>query len=250
MSLTRAWQESYPTDENYGYELDDYQRQIRQDVRERLAVQHKAYSDETGHSDVGEHTPGECTIAFIGDKADFPTPATSNSGCLAVATDESNQIYYWTGSAWAKVQEVVLTSGDQTIGGAKTFSGIATLANGSKLATSAAPTTDPMIANKKYVDDSIPGAFSPASYSGEESCTLPNGWIMKIGSANSTQDAAETFTFDEAFPHACIAAFTNRKDAGGQDILPISTVNAAYFKIDRHSDIAGTVPFFWIAIGY
>jgi hypothetical protein len=181
MSLTRAWQESYPTDENYGYELDDYQRQIRQDVRERLAVQHKVYSDETGHSDVGEHTPGECNVAYIGDKADFPTPATSNPGCLAVATDESNQIYYWTGSDWAKIQEVVLTSGDQTIGGAKTFSGTLTAASpviNTGISGTAVLDEDDMLSDsdiqlatqqsiKAYIDNSINNCLS--IYSNQDS---------------------------------------------------------------------------------
>lgn len=124
MSLTRAWQEEFPDNDNYGFELDDYQRQIRTDVRERLAVQHKAYLDETDHTDVGEHKPGECTVSYIGLKSTFPTPAMSTKGCIAIATDEANQQYYWTGSAWAKVQEPMLITGDQGIAGVKTFADI------------------------------------------------------------------------------------------------------------------------------
>jgi len=50
-------------------------------------------------------------------------------------------------------------TGDETVAGAKTFSSAAvfsvasTLADGSLTASTAAPTTDAMIANKKYVDD-------------------------------------------------------------------------------------------------
>lgn len=124
MSLTRAWQEAYPDNDNYGFELDDYQRQIREDIRERLAVQHKAYLDETGHTDVGEHKPGECTVVHIGAKSTFPTPATTTKGCVAIATDEGNQQYYWTGSAWSKVQEPMMIAGDQAIAGVKTFADI------------------------------------------------------------------------------------------------------------------------------
>lgn len=161
MALTRAWSEALPTDDNYGYEIDDYMRQSRTDVRERAAVQHKAYADETGHTDVGEHKPGECTIVKIGAKSTFPTPATTTAGCLAIATDEGNQAYYWSGTAWVKCQEPVLITGNQTIAGAKTFSGavvlnaISTVKDGSIMSTSGAPTTDAMIANKKYVDDQI-----------------------------------------------------------------------------------------------
>ena len=125
MALTNAWQEAYPDNDNFGFELDDYQRQIRTDVRERLAVQHKAYLDETGHTDVGEHTPGECTVSYIGTKSTFPVPSTATKGCIAIATDEANQQYYWTGTAWSKVQEpMLITGGDQTIAGVKTFADI------------------------------------------------------------------------------------------------------------------------------
>ena len=155
MSFTNEWDESLPNDDNFGFEIDDFERQTRLNVRERLAVQHKAYADETGHSDVGEHKPGESTVVFVGAKSSFPTPATTTAGCFAVATNEGNQLYYWSGSAWTKVQEPVLITADQTIAGAKIFSGIITLGDTSKLATSAAPAADAQIANKKYVDDQI-----------------------------------------------------------------------------------------------
>jgi len=166
MALTNAWNEATPTDENYGFELDDYLRQLALNVRERIGVQHKTYSGETGHTDVGEHKPGECNVVFVGAKASFPVPATSNAGCFAVATNEGNQLYYWSGSAWTKVQEPVVITGDQTIAGAKTFSGAVTLSaissikDGSVMSTSGAPTEDAMIANKKYVDDEITAAIA------------------------------------------------------------------------------------------
>lgn len=50
---------------------------------------------------------------------------------------------------------IIDNAGDITIGGALNVTGIVTLGDGSLLATSAAPTTDAMIANKKYVDDQI-----------------------------------------------------------------------------------------------
>jgi hypothetical protein len=122
MAFENEWDETLPTDINYGLELDDYHRKALLDIRERAAVQHNAYADETDHTDVWEHKPGECTVVFVGAKADFPEPSTSNKGCFAMATDEGNQIYYWNGTAWAKVQEPVLITGNQTIAGVKTFS--------------------------------------------------------------------------------------------------------------------------------
>jgi len=160
MALTRSWQEANPNDDNYGFELDDYQRQTRQDVRERAAVQHKAYLDESGHSDVWEHKPGECTILHVGTKASFPTPATTTKGCVAIATDEGNQVYYWNGSGWLKVQEPVLITGNQTIAGIKTFSSTPVLSEGAAFNNKKAtglldPTANQDAATKIYVDDNV-----------------------------------------------------------------------------------------------
>jgi len=129
MAFSNAWQETKPDNDSYGYEIDDYMRDIRTDLRERLAIQHQIYLDETAKTDIGEHTPGECTVLYAGDKADFPTPSTTSKGCMAIATDEGNQFYYWNGTAWAKIQEPVLIAGNQTIAGNKTFSGIATFSS-------------------------------------------------------------------------------------------------------------------------
>jgi hypothetical protein len=44
MPFTRTWDASYealPTDSNYGYEIDNYIRQVILDVRERMSVEHE-----------------------------------------------------------------------------------------------------------------------------------------------------------------------------------------------------------------
>lgn len=43
MAHSRAWDDSYealPTDDSYGYEIDNYIRQVIQDVRERMEIDH------------------------------------------------------------------------------------------------------------------------------------------------------------------------------------------------------------------
>ena len=130
MAFSNAWQETKPSNDNYGYEIDDYMLDIRTDVRERLAIQHQVYLSETGKTDVGEHTPGESTVLYAGTKATFPTPDTTSKGCIAIATDETNQEYYWNGTAWAKIQEPVLITGAQTVAGVKTFSSAPVLSAG------------------------------------------------------------------------------------------------------------------------
>ena len=103
---------------------------------------------------------------------------------------------------------------------------------------------------KAYVDTSIPGAWTPSSYTGEESITFPNGLVMKHGSANSTLDSAQQYNFGTAFGTACISVTVTRSTADASHILPVSTINAAYFKIDRNAAIEGTNGFYWQALGY
>ena len=58
---------------------------------------------------------------------------------------------------------------------------------------------------KAYVD-SAPN-FTPSSYAGGESVTLPNGLIMKFGIATGpTSQTAITITFADAFPNGIISA--------------------------------------------
>lgn len=51
----------------------------------------------------------------------------------------------------------IILAKDLTVTGTLESIGVATLADGSLLKTNAAPTTDAMIANKKYVDDTAGG---------------------------------------------------------------------------------------------
>jgi len=112
MSFAKQWDETTPKGTDYHSSVDDHIIDLKVAIRERANVQHHAYSDESGHSDVWEHKPGECTVLYVGNKADFPTPSTSNSGCLAVATDENNALYYWNGSAWTSLNLFSFRSGD------------------------------------------------------------------------------------------------------------------------------------------
>ena len=79
--------------------------------------------------------------------------------------------------------------------------GVATLADGSLLKTSAAPTTDAMIANKKYVDDQVSGgtdekvkidAAATAGYIGAAS----NDGVLRTGTGLSYTDGGDFVTLD------------------------------------------------------
>ena len=95
---------------------------------------------------------------------------------------------------------------------------------------------------KAYVD-SAPN-FTPSTYAGEESVTLPNGLIMKMGTFTSTSDGDETFSFGAAFPTACVSVTTGGMVSGAL------VKSASGFTINRFDSLDGNIPFFFQAIGY
>ncbi len=100
---------------------------------------------------------------------------------------------------------------------------------------------------KAYVDASSTDGFTPTAVSsGQKSVTLPNGLIMKFGTANSTQDNAQSFTFTGLghtnFPNECLSLTTGGMASGSL------TISSTGFTINRF-DSMGNVTFFWQAIG-
>ena len=69
---------------------------------------------------------------------------TINGNATATGTVQAEHLYS---------TDDLVVDGLATIGETLGVTGIATIGDGSQLATSAAPTTDPMIVNKKYADD-------------------------------------------------------------------------------------------------
>ena len=141
---------------------------------------------------------------------------------------------------------VAAATGNTVVAGTFTSTGVATLADSSQMASSAAPTTDADLANKKYVDDQ----WDPNTYAGGETTTIGNGFITKMGRAQSTQDTEQTFTFGTAFPTACITVVISREYADMQGPMGLSEApTKTSFKIDRYDDQDNSY-FGWIAIGY
>ncbi|MFH1616916.1 MAG: hypothetical protein ABIG61_17760 [Planctomycetota bacterium] len=130
-------------------------------------------------------------------------------------------------------------------------SDVPTLPDGSALATSAAPTADAEIANKKYVDDSL--TFSPTKYAGGESVTLPNGLILKFGQVTGAGTWAQV-TFGTAFPTAIVQVIACAGSGGQTDAttdygLSTFTLATTGFVVAARI-LARLVPVRWIAIGY
>ena len=160
-----------------------------------------------------------------------------------------------TGDFTVGANKVVVTAanGNTAIAGTLGVTGIATLAKGSLLASSDPPTTNPMIANKKYVDDIVAAeAFSPDPMTGDNdstgTVTFPNGLIWKWGKTTRTGEET-TVTFGTPFPNACFQAIS----CGGVSPAHISynamshTITVASFKI--HNADANCTTFRWFAVG-
>ena len=118
--------------------------------------------------------------------------------------------------------------------------------NGAEQTTSAAPTTDAMIANKKYVDDQDT-ADHPA-YTGGESHTDGSGLIIKMGYVAFSTNTA-TVTFGSAFPTGIVSiVVTPRKATSHFDTPVISAQSVTGFTATQtNSQYTGVN---WIAIGY
>jgi hypothetical protein len=95
------------------------------------------------------------------------------------------------------------------------------------------------------------GGFTPSSYAGEESVTLPNGLIMKMGISSSVStNASLTVNFGAAFNAAPITVQLTKLSplkVDGLGELTVDNVTASEFTIRNGLDIAGQV--YWFAIG-
>jgi len=126
-----------------------------------------------------------------------------------------------------------------------------------------APVADAAVANKKYVDDEITDnttmvpaiTGAGAGYAGEESVTLPNGLVMKMGYiARSGAETAVVFGgvgTENPFATAIVSVLATSYDAGKAAVdyeHTLNTVSVNGFTI--HQSLSSVDGFYWIAIGY
>ena len=100
---------------------------------------------------------------------------------------------------------------------------------------------------KAYVDATA-GGFTPSTYAGEESVTLPNGLIMKMGSTIN-----KTFSYGTAFPTNVVSVTISNRSSYGDTYGNASFVtssSASGFTISSGISVSGNGPWFWQAIGY
>jgi len=103
---------------------------------------------------------------------------------------------------------------------------------------------------KAYVDGG--GGFTPSTYAGEESVTLPNGLIMKTGFfSDETGGENKVVTYASAFPNAIISVQLTQVGGGTNSTsnLRVMAYNQSSLTmyVNTAANVLGT---FWQAIGY
>jgi hypothetical protein len=103
---------------------------------------------------------------------------------------------------------------------------------------------------KAYVDGG--GGFTPSTYAGEESVTLPNGLIMKTGFfSDETGGEGKVVDYGSAFPNATISVQLTQVGGTTNSTvnLRVMTSSASGFTM-YVNDGSGVLGSFWTAIGY
>lgn len=182
--MANEWKLTEPTDDELVPDLPSEHRQRKTNTAAVLQKEHATLGD--GNSG-GEHKPGSAVAWYL---ATGSIPALDVEGNALASTDNgrlwldsTTKIFYalddyqdpTVGNGWVAMGHLLgdiaintdkftvaratgntVIAGTLAVTGAAEVTGVATLGNGSLTKTSTAPTTDAMIANKKYVDDKRP----------------------------------------------------------------------------------------------
>jgi hypothetical protein len=248
---------------------DDDIREFKRTIRERLAVDHIFLADESGENAIGIHK--QVTMRAL---VDDPT-AYDDVGYLYLKTVSGVIEFFYKDSAGKEIQmstngkilgdNVQLTN--NTYLKAKNAAGVGTvdlikanasdkpvLPDGSQLATSAAPTQDADIANKKFVDDSKVtdhGALGGLTDNDHPLYARGQGNNYKIDSGSLSvpsgySSTAVSFNFTFASVPVVVVSDTRHDDEHGGNGVGEITTTGFNFKNNRPgSAFTG----YWIAVG-
>lgn len=116
------------------------------------------------------------------------------------------------------------------------------------MATASASTLATSESIKAYVDASSADGFSPTTYAGEESVTLPNGLIMKFGTATASGNTATAVTFGAAFTATVMAQLSTEENTSDDRFaLKIDSLSTTALTIINTQNVTLTVH--WMAVG-
>ena len=127
--------------------------------------------------------------------------------------------------------------------GGVTFAKLTDVIDDDTMATASATKLATSESIKAYVDASA--NFTPSTYAGEESVTLPNGLIMKWG-IKYLSSSVGTIIFATPFPTAVVNVQGHLHGADAFSNLGVTSYNTAAIGVNPAS--AGT--YHWQAIGY
>lgn len=104
---------------------------------------------------------------------------------------------------------------------------------------------------KAYVDTSKTSSFTPSTYAGEESVTLPNGLIMKWG-YKATVSTNDSISFPVAFPTACVNVSATSSEENSTERWPmkVSSLSVGGFNIKHGNSTITNYGAYWQAFGY
>lgn len=214
---TRNWIESTPTDATVANQIDDFNRNVRVDVAERLETYIGGFN--SGDSNAGFYnvlfiekastpsTPaagkgmiygkavgGKCELFWIDEDGDEKQITSGGVLKIAAGDFDANSIdeddIELDNDSWLKAMN---NAGDGDVNLIKVGTNdLATLPDSAEMASNAAPTEDEGIANKKYVDDQktqIVVNTGTVAHGG--TIPLPDGytqaqcsWLVSVGASD------------------------------------------------------------------
>jgi hypothetical protein len=163
MVFVKTWDEAAPAGTRSISLGDDDIRDFKYAIRERLAVDHNVYADESGQTNVGAHNK----VTLVEQGSD-PSSAANTGKVYTKDVGGITELYYIDSAG--TVQQLTSdgkvyvannaylvarnAAGNGTVNLIKASTADKpVLPDGTETATNAAPTTDVQITNKKYVND-------------------------------------------------------------------------------------------------
>lgn len=222
-AYTNNWVESTPTDATVANQIDDFNRKLRVDVSDRL----KTY---IGGFVASDSNAGFYQVLFL-ERASFSTPAANKyviggkligGKCELVGKDEAGNEIQLTSKGANLATNTFLTSANAAGSGTVDLikadvNDVPVLPDGVKLATSAAPTANSELANKKYVDDQ-------------------SGAGTGYFDADSTQMFSGTCTTADTFQDLDLSSVTGSNAALVYLKVKSSTTTIVAFRPNGHTD--------------
>ena len=127
-----------------------------------------------------------------------------------------------------------------------TFAKLSNVIDDDTMATATDTTLATSESIKAYVDSAA--NFTPSTYAGEESVTLPNGLIMKFGTVTATLNAVTTVTFGSAFTDTVNAQLTVEENSSS-DRYSIKIDSLSVSALGIRNTVGANLTVHWMVIG-